>query len=248
MTTMYGPKWAPVKQREQRHPFENEFMSRTEHEGVIYPSAFHAYTAAKCARDRTVFTKGSVRRARELGKGEMVAGFTENRVRVMHSILRSKFFRDPGLARALLATGTDELRYDCKSPFWGYPGTNEHGKILVAVRDELRSIVDAKRVEMEGAEADGAEGPGTNGAEGPGPVGAAGAEADGAEGSEGDGAEGPEGYGAEGPDSPECADGAEGAEGDGDECHGSRSRIEDLGDWDADPDEEALNESILALP
>lgn len=226
MTTMYGPKWAPVKQREQRHPFENEFMSRTEHEGVIYPSAFHAYTAAKCARDRTVFTKGSVRRARELGKGEMVAGFTENRVRVMHSILRSKFFRDPGLARALLATGTDELRYDCKSPFWGYPGSNEHGKILVAVRDELRSIVDAKRVEMEGAGGYGAEGP-------EGPEGAA-------------GPEGPEGYGAEGPDSPECADGAEGAE--GEVQSGSRSRIEDLGDWDADPDEEALSQSILALP
>jgi RES domain-containing protein len=46
MTTMYGPKWAPVKQREQRHPFENEFMSRTEHEGLVYPSAVHAYTAA----------------------------------------------------------------------------------------------------------------------------------------------------------------------------------------------------------
>jgi predicted NAD-dependent protein-ADP-ribosyltransferase YbiA (DUF1768 family) len=237
MTTMYGPKWAPVKQREQRHPFENEFMSRTEHEGVIYPSAFHAYTAAKCARDRTVFTKGSVRRARELGKGEMVAGFTENRVRVMHSILRSKFFRDPGLARALLATGTDELRYDCKSPFWGYPGTNEHGKILVAVRDELRSIVDAKRVEMEAEGAAGAAGAeGAEGPEGPGTDGADGA----------DGAEGPEGYGAEGPDSPEC-DGAEchGADG-GEVQSGSRSRIEDLGD--CDQDEEALNESILALP
>ena len=211
MTTMYGPKWAPVKQREQRHPFENEFMSRTEHEGLVYPSAFHAYTAAKCARDRTAFTKGSVRRARELGKGEMVAGFTESRVRVMHSILRSKFFRDPGLARALLATGTDELRYDCKSPFWGYPGTNEHGKILVAVRDELRSIVDARRAEMEAIGADGAD---SNGADG-----------------------------AIGADSPECP---EGEEGDFGALCGSKSRIEDLGDWD--PDEEALNESIMALP
>ena len=219
MTTMYGPKWAPVKQREQRHPFENEFMSRTEHEGLVYPSAFHAYTAAKCARDRTVFTKGSVRRARELGKGEMVAGFTENRVRVMHSILRSKFFRDPGLARALLATGTDELRYDCKSPFWGYPGTNEHGKILVAVRDELRSIVDARRAEMEAIGADGADGADSNGA--------IGSIADGAIGA----------------DSPECP---EGEEGDFGALCGSKSRIEDLGDWD--PDEEALSESIMALP
>ena len=224
MTTMYGPKWAPVKQREQRHPFENEFMSRTEHEGLVYPSAFHAYTAAKCARDRTVFTKGSVRRARELGKGEMVAGFTENRVRVMHSILRSKFFRDPGLARALLATGTDELRYDCKSPFWGYPGTNEHGKILVAVRDELRSIVDARRAEMEAIGADGGQGAdGGNGG-------------DGAVGAVGNGADG-----AIGADSPECPEGEEGAF-----SGGSKSRIEDLGDWD--PDEDALNESIMALP
>ena len=225
MAMMYGPKWAPVKQREQRHPFENEFMSRTEHEGVIYPSAFHAYTAAKCARDRTVFTKGSVRRARELGKGEMVAGFTENRVRVMHSILRSKFFRDPGLARALLATGTDELRYDCKSPFWGYPGTNEHGKILVAVRDELRSIVDARRAEMEAIGADGA-------------ICADGAVGNGAIGSIADGADG-----AIGADSPECH---EGEEGDFGALCGSKSRIEDLGDWD--PDEEALSESIMALP
>ena len=222
MAMMYGPKWAPVKQREQRHPFENEFMSRTEHEGSVYPSAFHAYTASKCARDRAVFTKGSVRRARELGKGEMVAGFTENRVRVMHSILRSKFFRDPGLARALLATGTDELRYDCKSPFWGYPGTNEHGKILVAVRDELRSIVDARRAEMEAIGAD------SNGVDGA--IGADGADSNGVD-------------GAIGADSPECP---EGEEGDFGALCGSKSRIEDLGDWD--PDEEALNESIMALP
>ena len=172
-----------------------------------------------------MFTKGSVRRARELGKGEMVAGFTENRVRVMHSILRSKFFRDPGLARALLATGTDELRYDCKSPFWGYPGTNEHGKILVAVRDELRSIVDARRAEMEAIGADGA-------------ICADGAVGNGAIGSIADGADG-----AIGADSPECH---EGEEGDFGALCGSKSRIEDLGDWD--PDEEALSESIMALP
>jgi hypothetical protein len=121
-----------------------------EHEGHTFPSAFHAYSAAKSTRASVEFTRGSVRKARELGKGYMVPGFVEARVRVMRSILRSKFFRDPALARALLATGTDELRYDARNaPFWGYPGENAHGKILADLRLELASIIEERRRALE---------------------------------------------------------------------------------------------------
>jgi hypothetical protein len=125
-----------------------------EHEGHTFPSAFHAYSAAKSTRASVEFTRGSVRKARELGKGYMVPGFVEARVRVMRSILRSKFFRDPALARALLATGTDELRYDARNaPFWGYPGENAHGKILADLRLELAGIIEERRRALEAVEA-----------------------------------------------------------------------------------------------
>jgi predicted NAD-dependent protein-ADP-ribosyltransferase YbiA (DUF1768 family) len=152
----YGQKHVPSTKgahgtnRFRCHPFENEYLCPVEHEGHTFPSAFHAYSAAKSTRASVEFTRGSVRKARELGKGYMVPGFVEARVRVMRSILRSKFFRDPALARALLATGTDELRYDARNaPFWGYPGENAHGKILADLRLELASIIEERRRALE---------------------------------------------------------------------------------------------------
>jgi len=128
-------------------------MLSVQHDGRSFPSAFHAYSAAKSKRDPVEFTRGSVRKAREVGKGDMVPGFVDARVNVMRSILRSKFFRDPALARALLATGTDELRYDAKSsPFWGFPGENKHGKILAELRLELAGIIEDRRRAMESEE------------------------------------------------------------------------------------------------
>ena len=152
----YGPLHVPGNKRasrDPRHPFENEYMLSVQHDGRSFPSAFHAYSAAKSTRDPVEFTRGSVRKAREVGKGHMVPGFVDARVNVMRSILRSKFFRDPALARALLATGTDELRYDAKSsPFWGFPGENKHGKILAELRLELAGIIEDRRRAMESDE------------------------------------------------------------------------------------------------
>ena len=160
----YGPKHVPSTKgargtnRFRCHPFENEYLCPVEHEGHTFPSAFHAYSAAKSTRASVEFTRGSVRKARELGKGYMVPGFVEARVRVMRSILRSKFFRDPALARALLATGTDELRYDARNaPFWGYPGENAHGKILADLRLELAGIIEERRRALEAGEAERSE-------------------------------------------------------------------------------------------
>ena len=157
----YGPKHVPSTKgahgtnRLRCHPFENEYLCPVEHNGHTFPSAFHAYSAAKSTRGPVEFTRGSVHKARELGRGQMVPGFADARVRVMRSILRSKFFRDPALARALLATGTDELRYDARNaPFWGYPGENAHGKILADLRLELVAIIEDRRrvLEAEGQE------------------------------------------------------------------------------------------------
>ena len=160
----YGQKHVPSTKgahgtnRLRCHPFENEYLCAVEHNGHTFPSAFHAYSAAKSTRGSVEFTRGSVRKARELGKGYMVPGFIDARVRVMRSILRSKFFRDPALARALLATGTDELRYDARNaPFWGYPGENTHGKILADLRLELAGIIEERRRALEAGEAAGAE-------------------------------------------------------------------------------------------
>ena len=157
----YGQKHVPSTKgahgtnRLRCHPFENEYVCPVQHEGHTFPSAFHAYSAAKSTRDPVEFTRGSVRKARELGKGYMVPGFVDARVRVTRSILRSKFFRDPALARALLATGTDELRYDARNaPCWGYPGENAHGKILADLRFELTGIIEERRRVLESTEAE----------------------------------------------------------------------------------------------
>ena len=162
----YGPKHVPSTKgahgtnRLRCHPFENEYLCPVEHNGHTFPSAFHAYSAAKSTRSPVEFTRGSVHKARELGRGQMVPGFADARVRVMRSILRSKFFRDPALARALLATGTDELRYDARNaPFWGYPGENAHGKILADLRLELVAIIEDRRRVLEAEEQEGPEGP-----------------------------------------------------------------------------------------
>ena len=63
---------------------------------------------------------------------------------IMHELIRQKFTRHPELKENLLATGSEDLieGNNWNDRFWGVckgQGLNHLGKIIMAVREELRS-------------------------------------------------------------------------------------------------------------
>ena len=116
-------------------------------EGKRWPTAEHAYQAAKCRRadhSRLILEAPSPGAAKRLGgKIELRADWDEVKERVMLSIVRAKF-ENAYLRRRLIATGDAELiegNY-WGDRFWGVcrgEGENRLGKILMKVRTEIRS-------------------------------------------------------------------------------------------------------------
>lgn len=121
-------------------------------EGVLYQTSEHAYQAAKflptapevAALIKNAATAGDTKRIARKYKAQIRADWTQVNIGIMRAILRSKFERNPGLARKLVETGTAELIEsnswgDC---FWGVcrgVGTNHLGKLLMELRDDLRA-------------------------------------------------------------------------------------------------------------
>ena len=162
----YGQCWVDRRGRACRtrrnatmfHIFENEFPTPTEYEGQVYPSAFHAFQAARYADDLraplgSLGSRGSgramsVHEARAYGARTdlpILPTFVANRAGIMRAILRAKFRTCHKLLSALLRTGNRPLVYDSKCPVWGCgpsdKGRNLHGELLAAVRDEIRGEV-----------------------------------------------------------------------------------------------------------
>lgn len=152
------------------HAFENEFPAAVVYQGATYPSAFHAYQAAKFANaeDRAPLAAQrpggpramSLHEARVYGsstKHALVPNFGKGREAVLVEIVRAKFSSasNARLLVALLRTGDAEMRYDAPSPTWGFDGgsgINMHGKVLGNVRDELRaSIAAIESIEQQAA-------------------------------------------------------------------------------------------------
>jgi N-glycosidase YbiA len=119
------------------------------YEGEIYPSAEHAYVAAKTtdrairAHIRTLHYAGDVKK---FGRTVTLRdGWNDVRVAEMRKILDSKF-SDPVLWNKLRATAPAELiegNY-WGDKFWGQcpvgEGRNELGKLLMAIRDDITRI------------------------------------------------------------------------------------------------------------
>lgn len=127
-------------------------MSPFEWEGTTYPTAEHAFQAAKCARadDRKLFLACSKpSEARALGRRvRLREGWDDARLSVMESVLRAKFAL-PELRRKLLDTGTTKIIHsnNWHDNFWGRcicpmharrPGKNHLGYLLMKIRDELK--------------------------------------------------------------------------------------------------------------
>ncbi|MEK6642755.1 MAG: NADAR family protein [Planctomycetota bacterium] len=125
----------------------NFWPAEVVHEGITYPSAEHAYQAAKtldmAERRRIASIPDPGDAKREGRKLTLRPDWETAKFRAMEECVRDKFTRHSDLARKLLDTGEAEL---IEGNTWGdrvwgvYQGQGENrlGKILMKVRGELR--------------------------------------------------------------------------------------------------------------
>ncbi len=131
----------------------NFFPAPITFEGTAFPTSEHAFQAAKTHNHETRLTiaakatPGQAKRAggkRGIIKGDLFRSDWEQvKVQVMEEIVKIKFTTHPGLAKALLNTGTRRLIEGnvWNDTFWGVcrgNGQNNLGKILEKIREELK--------------------------------------------------------------------------------------------------------------
>ena len=113
--------------------------------GKIWPTAEHAFQAAKCAdpaEAEAVRTAGSPGAAKRLGRRAVLRpGWNGIRIEEMRSILDAKF-ADPEAAAVLRSSGGADLieGNTWGDRFWGVSGgrgENYLGRLLMEVRDRL---------------------------------------------------------------------------------------------------------------
>lgn len=137
----------PIREFQGEFRFLSNFwMTPIEFDGEVWPSAEHAYQAAKTVdrawRTRIKFCK-TPGLAKRMGKSVPIRnGWEGRRLEVMLRIVRIKFLYDYTLARQLMATGDRELIEGNRwgDTFWGVcngVGENHLGRILMQVRAEL---------------------------------------------------------------------------------------------------------------
>lgn len=115
--------------------------------GEIYPTTEHAFQAAKTldpAERKTIRSASTPGQAKRLGRTVALrSDWEEIKLDVMAACLRAKFSREP-LRSRLLATDKATLveGNEWNDTFWGVcrgVGENHLGRLLMEVREELRS-------------------------------------------------------------------------------------------------------------
>lgn len=142
----------------------NFYPSPLEYEGEEYPTAEHAFQAAKThdpAMREAIRGAATPGRAKQLGRvAELRQDWDGVRLVVMQEILAIKF-ANPELRSALLATGKQTLieGNTWKDKYWGaeweageWVGENHLGKILMALRAQLAADGGTDAVEATGTE------------------------------------------------------------------------------------------------
>ena len=129
------------------HFFLSNFYShRFTFNGRTYPTAEHAFQAAKCVDQgeaERVQRASSPAAAKQIGRRvQLRADWNEVRVDVMRAVLLAKF-ADPDLRARLVATGKAELVEENTwgDRFWGRSrgvGKNMLGQLLMELRDSLK--------------------------------------------------------------------------------------------------------------
>lgn len=132
----------------------HNFSANTvEIDGVVYPTAEHAFHALKFDDDRIrqeIITSSSPVAAFHLGKKykpQRRSDWNDIKVGVLENIIRHKAAQNPDVKEALLLSGDEQIvEVNPHDDFWGNGpegnGMNHTGKILMKIRDELRASDD----------------------------------------------------------------------------------------------------------
>ena len=140
--------------KEIRH-FQDEFYflsnfypSEVVLEGKAYPTVEHAFQAAK-TRDpeerKRIRKAGTPGKAKQLGhRVTLRKDWEKVKIGIMEALVRDKFSRHPELGAQLLITDKRKIieENNWNDTFWGEcngKGHNHLGKILMRIREELRS-------------------------------------------------------------------------------------------------------------
>lgn len=130
----------------------NFYECSVEYDGKVYPSAEHAFQAAKTTDPlygQQIRQALTPKHAKQLGRELPPPVFRKDwdavRVKVMEGVVLAKFSQHPNLQEKLLATGDRELIEGNHhgDSYWGvYKGEGENwlGKILVRTREYLRGF------------------------------------------------------------------------------------------------------------
>lgn len=125
----------------------NFYTCSITYNGITYTSSEAAFQAQKAPGIASQFSKLNPNKAKALGRKVKIRKDWEDvKDQVMYEIITAKFTQNPELMDKLLATGDEELieGNDWGDMYWGYDtdykkGLNKLGKILMRVRDELRT-------------------------------------------------------------------------------------------------------------
>ncbi len=128
--------------------FSNFSAHAIEYQGLVYPTAEHAFHAQKfddATLREQIINCGSPLMAWELGrrlKPQRRADWDDVKVGILTDIIREKVRQYPEVRNALKETGNRHiLEVNDNDDFWGTGadgnGQNHTGKILMRVRDEL---------------------------------------------------------------------------------------------------------------
>jgi len=125
----------------------NFYSAPVMHDGIMFDNNEAAYQSAKCidASYRVRFCHLAPSEAKRVGRYTSLRKDWERiKNQVMEDCIRDKFTRNLDLRQLLLETGDEELieRNDWGDIYWGVchnEGKNMLGKILMKVREELRS-------------------------------------------------------------------------------------------------------------
>lgn len=133
----------------------NFYKCNIEYEGTTYPTAEHAFQAAKTSdkneRKRILSSKNPVIAKRLGRKVTLRSDWEQVKVGILTEILRRKF-QNPEMKKQLIATGKDKIIEENRwhDKYWGICmckrcggcGDNNLGKILQQIRSELLSTGD----------------------------------------------------------------------------------------------------------
>lgn len=129
--------------------FSNFSPHKLIYKGVEYPTLEHAFQAQKFTNEairKEIINAPSPLMASTIGKSSpgKREGWAEIKLNIMYELLKEKVKQHEEVREALIKTGNEEIiEENPNDDFWGNgidgTGENHMGKILMKVRDELKS-------------------------------------------------------------------------------------------------------------